>query len=587
MVSRLLFSFKKALRNPVFWFGVIMLLFSYYRFNENYQEGSIIRGDAKGYYAVLPAFFTYEDPSFERSTFAENYHQSNPSKPDYLVLADNGKTYNKYFPGVAMLQAPFYSMATVKSIVMVRTADGYTGIYQFFFYLGHTFYALLGLILFYAFLIKLFPEKRTLIQWMIPVIYLATPLFHYSVNTLSYSHSYSIFLLAGFGILILKMRNSVGLWNFFCLGLITGMIALVRPTNLIIILLIPFLLGSRDHLYSFLNQLLEKRARKLLIGILGFSIILTHLILIWKWQTGQWVVGSYGNSEGFNFMSPEIINSLFSFRIGLFLHTPILILSIIGLIVLFKKDKFKAIWWTLYFLVNAWVISAWWCWDYESTFGNRPYTEHLIFLILPLFALMTEKRKWIYPIVGLFTLVGFVRIYTYNTGAMTNQRFTSDNYISSLAFWNSENNGRWAYTKSCKPYGQMTNEFVLFENKGIYLIHARAEFSCPGTVELPKLRENERYYYRVSLDKKVAALPFNDVNIVIDGTRNDGSHYYTAIPLSNDKLEGLNDWKHLEFEGVIPDNLQEMQSVKIYLWNRGRHEFEVRDLKIAIEEYKG
>ncbi|MFT6443044.1 MAG: hypothetical protein ACJASM_002602 [Salibacteraceae bacterium] len=382
------------------------------------------------------------------------------------------------------------------------------------------------------------------------------------------------------------MRKEVCKWHFLGLGLTLGMIVLVRPTNLVIILIIPFLLGNTEGLRMFWRQLFKNRAKNFIYGTAGALLIIFNLFLIWKWESGSWLVWSYGG-EGFTFLSPHIIASLFSFRVGLFVHTPILILSIVGLVYLYKSNTFQAFWWALYFIVNCWVISSWWAWDYESAFGNRPYTEHLIFILLPLFTLLQKRKVWTYSFIGLFFIVGLIRISTFNSGFMVNQKFTSKNYFVSLAFWKDANFDRWAYPKSCHPFGERTKELVLREQKGELQINSNDLFNLSGKATLPLPRTTERLYFRVVLDKMTTDVPLEDVLLVVDA-RNEktGASYYRAVPLHNDRLEGVNEWAHVEFESLIPDNLQTLESLNIYIWNKGRKQFKIKNFKIILEEYK-
>ena len=132
---------------------------------------------------------------------------------------------------------------------------------------------------------------------------------------------------------------------------------------------------------------------------------------------------------------------------------------------------------------------------------------------------------------------------------MVNQKFTSDNYFASLAFWEDDNFDRWAYTKSCHPFGKKTKELVLREQKEVLQINANDIFTLSGKSEIHLPRTTERWYYRVVLDKMTSGVPLEDVNLVIDA-RNEktGASYYSAVPLYNDRLEGVNERAHVEFE---------------------------------------
>ena len=172
-------SILKSISSPVFWFGLFLVFFSFYNYSGR-EETQAIRSDMRGYYSYLPAILSHNDPSFQKCLEAEAQYLQGKKNQNYLVKTENGGVHNKYFPGVALLQSPFYAMATAISWMTGIPTDGYSATYQLFLQIGATFYAILGLLLFYSLLKNLFPEQKTLIRWLLPVLYLATPLFHSS-----------------------------------------------------------------------------------------------------------------------------------------------------------------------------------------------------------------------------------------------------------------------------------------------------------------------------------------------------------------------------------------------------------------------
>jgi len=575
----------RALKNPVVLFGLFMLLFSLYKTLSD-DPKYIIRSDGRGYYAYLPALAIFNDSSFDASLNAELDYIGKNQAPKYLVRTEDGDIHNKYFPGVAVLQAPFFVLATAVSWIAGQPIDGYSEIYSFFFYFGSLFYVILGLFLFHKVLLALFPNARNKIAWLIPIFYIATPIFHYSINTPSFGHLYSFFLFAWFARITLQLKNSPTRSRFLLLGIALGLIVMVRPTNVLIVFALPILLGDLESFKSFFRQIFEKRGRNFIIGILGFGSVLSLLFLIWKWESGNWLVWSYGG-EGFNFTYPEFFPTLFSFRIGLFVHTPILILAVVGAIYIYRRNAFRFLFWFVYLLLITFIISAWWCWDYESPFGNRPFTEHLVFLLLPLVPLVIDKKRWITGMLMLFALIGGLRIWSFNSGYMQNQRFTSSNYFSSLAVWNSDNVDRWNYTRSCKPYGEKIDVIVMLDKPEIFNVSPDQEFLYMAEAALHKPRSDERFYYRVELHKRVSDVPFSDVYLVIDAkNETTGKRYYYATELFNDRFEGQEEWSELTFEGTINDNLQEYDKVGIYIWNLGGQKFSLRKTRFTLEEYK-
>ncbi len=383
---------KQILRNPFNWFISFLIIFSFVRLTKMDELRNVIYSDGKGYYAYLPSLLIHHDENFEKTRQAEKKYFGFDDLQLYLHKDRNGKTYDKYFPGLAILQLPFFVIACGISWISGQPITGYSDVFLFCFYLGSLFYSVLGMILFSRCLRDLFPNQGKALQWLIPILYISTPLFFYAINIPCLSHLYSFFLFGCFARLVLRLKNTVSWKDLFLLGIVVGMIFLVRPTNGVVVLILPVLLGSKSEVIRVFKEILQSKMYGIPVTIIGFLIPLGILFGVWKWQTGSWILWSY-SGEGFNFLSPHIYEHLFSFRIGLFWQIPIMILVFTGWIYFFKENKFAALFWFIYFAINLWIFSSWWCWDFESAFGSRPYTEHLFFLLIPVIFLFEKHRK--------------------------------------------------------------------------------------------------------------------------------------------------------------------------------------------------
>ncbi|MFA7272695.1 MAG: hypothetical protein WC044_02450 [Crocinitomicaceae bacterium] len=577
-------SIFKLAYSPLFWLALILAFSVLTKNGSSDNLKQVIRSDGRGYYAYLPAFFIYDDPSFSKSSEAEK--RITGSDDQYYLFKDGkGKIHNKYFPGIAILQAPFFGLGCTVSWLMGREINGYSNLFQFFFLLGSLFYSLLGMYFFQKCLKSLFPEHLKKIPWLIPIFYFATPLWYYCIITPNFTHLYSFFLFGLFTFLLLKIKESSHWQQVLLLGLVTGLITLVRPTNILVIFVIPFILGSPEKLKSVWNEIILNKGFKIACALFAYSSVIIFLLFIWRWQTGEWFVWSY-KGEGFNWTQPHFWENLFSFRIGLFVHTPLLLLAVLGSYFLYKKSTFQFVFWWIYFLLNMWVISAWWCWDYESPFGNRPTTEHIFFLVMPLFELFDKNRRWLWGVLLLLSLLGIYRFQQSASGAFTVQRFTAGSYFKSLQFWKSYPVSRFNFTLSPEVFGTKISEDLLLDFQNEKEIRAEEEFPLGSEAKLDLPRSFERYGYRVELDKKISDDFLDGVYLVMDASDENLSHrHYVATALYNDCFEGKKEWKHLVFEGIIHDNLQKFDRVKIYIWNQNHRHLWVKNVKITLCEY--
>lgn len=578
----------RQLQRPIFWFIVAFFILGFVRNASftGYQSVSI-GTDGRGYYAYLPAYFLYHDNTFQKTLKAEmEYMQQEVPSQYYLFKDPKGRYYNKYFPGVAIFQAPFFGMAVLTNYVAGKDPTGYSHTFSNFFYLGHLFYSILGILIFVSCLRELFPNARN-IEWKVILIYLATPLLYYSVE-IPLSHSYTFLLFGVFTWLVLRIKRSPDLKYFFLAGLILGWITIVRPPNFMVVLIIPFLMGSWEATKTLFQQLFTAQARRFLLVMLGFLLPLGYLLAVLHWQTGEWFFWPY-SGEGFNWSKPMFWQQLVSFRTGIFLQTPLVLFALIGAVLLVKKKGFAMSFWFLYLLVNAYVIAAWWCWDYASLMGTRPYTEHFFFIMMPLIPLMDRKPKLMYPIVMATAILGVIRYAEISSGYMTDQRFTKGNYFQSLLFWKPENFGRWSFTQSCEPFGEVVDAKSLGEHPEELHITGDMEFIYTSDIEMGYDHLDERIFVTVEMDKRVNdELPLEDVFVIIDAYDSKGDiRFYFSQPLYNDKYEAKGYWKHINVSEFVQDNFSQCDRVRVYIWNKGKRDLSIRNFKASYRKFRG
>jgi hypothetical protein len=101
-----------------------------------------INGDGRGYYAYLPAIFIYHDLNFDFVKKTDNV-------PEIFVgnflNEKDGKKFDKYFIGVAVLLLPFFSIAYLLSVILGYSLDGYSQLFQYSVSFAALFYLTTGL----------------------------------------------------------------------------------------------------------------------------------------------------------------------------------------------------------------------------------------------------------------------------------------------------------------------------------------------------------------------------------------------------------------------------------------------------------
>ncbi|MBI2270847.1 MAG: hypothetical protein HYU69_10905 [Bacteroidetes bacterium] len=148
--------------------------------------------------------------------------------------------------------------------------------------------------------------------------------------------------------------------------------------------------------------------------------------------TGHFFVDAYRH-EHFNWLNPEFINILFSYKKGLFVYTPITLLSLTGLFHLFKQNRYQLFTFLGFFILLTYVLSSWWCWYYGGSFGLRAYVEfYALFAILMTTALTTISNKILkkiyYSLIMIAVFICMIQTYQYRYYQIHWSEMTKEKY---------------------------------------------------------------------------------------------------------------------------------------------------------------
>ncbi len=345
--------------------SVIMLTEQHWK-----DEQRVIEWDAVSYYAYLPATFIYNDLSL---SFADDY--KGPHK--FIVWPEQGpegRYVIKTSMGLSMLWAPFFLAGHAVALISGEDAGGYSPPYKFFLLVAALTFLAIGLVYLRRILLEHVPDLAA--AAVLAAFVFGTNLYWYTLYQGTMSHVYSFALISAFVWFSMKWQENHGRWwPAARLGLILGLITLIRPTNVII--LIFFLLYgviSAEGFRQRIRELAGDYRRMAVIAIMALVVWIPQMIY-WKEMTGHWLWFSYGNDERFFFTDPAIIKGLFSWRKGLFVYTPLMIFAFAGIIHLWRKRSPHALAVTLFVPLNIYIIFSWWCWWYGGGFGQRAFID--------------------------------------------------------------------------------------------------------------------------------------------------------------------------------------------------------------------
>jgi hypothetical protein len=380
--------------------GLLIAICVWYGKNlDTWGRDKVIDNDVVSYYAYLPAGLIFHDLGF-------NFVKELPSDfkgKIWVGTAPNGKPILRMTMGLAILWLPFFLMAHLYSKLMGIEAFGYSWPYSFSIFAATIFYLLIGLIFLRKILIKYFSEIVTGITLLLLV--LATNLMFYTISEPGMSHVYSFSLITIFLYITLQWVENATVKSSIILGLLAGLIVLIRPVNGLV-LVFPALL-SVNSFDEFYQRILIRWKFISLAGIAALLIILPQLFY-WKMQTGQFIFNSYMDQGRFYFMNPHVLDGLISFRKGWIIYTPVMLFSILGLFFLKQYIKGFTTAIIVFLVLFIYVIYSWWCWWYGGSFGSRPMIDTYGIMAIPLAAFLSfvmKKSFWQQGVVGLLLII--------------------------------------------------------------------------------------------------------------------------------------------------------------------------------------
>ncbi|MBL7719755.1 MAG: hypothetical protein JNL72_13010 [Flavipsychrobacter sp.] len=356
------------------------------------EEKAVIAWDASGYYWPLPAAFIYKDVRHQH--FADSIIRKYRPTPDFQQAVHfeggNPDYIFRYTFGMAVLYAPFFAAAHCVAGPLGYPADGFSPPYQFAILAGAILMALIGL--WYMRRLLLYFYQDTTVAIVLLLLCLGTNYLNYAGidSALSHSWLFTLYVLLLYHSHHFYIRSTYS--RAASIGLLVGLITLVRPTDLISSI-IPLLWGLNDFRPQTILERFKLLIKKWKLLLLAGSIAGTLLFLqlaYWEWATTYWVMDTYPG-QGFTFSDPHFFDYIFSYRSGWATYTPMVFLFFSGFVLfLFKGHNRLPI--ILFSLLNLYIVVSWEQWWY-SGMGGRAMVQSYSIWIFPLATLVETYRK--------------------------------------------------------------------------------------------------------------------------------------------------------------------------------------------------
>lgn len=295
------------------------------------------------------------------------------------------------------------------TLITDGVASGYSPTYKFGIAMSSLFYLVLGLFFMRKILRKFY--SGSVVSLTLLFVGLGTNFYYYTVIGVGMPHIYLLALFSIIIYLLIEWYQSPTIKLSAFLGLLAGLIILVRPTMLIIVVLALFFgVNSFEKLKERMLFFKANLLKILTILVAAFCIWVPQF-LYWKISAGTYLFYSY-TEEGFFFSDPQLLNALFSYRKGWLLYTPLMIFSLLGFFQMFRKKDQNALSVVLTVVVYFYVASCWWDWWFGGSFGYRTMIEMLPLLAFGLayfiHHLLSAVKFYKLPVLALmFLLLGF------------------------------------------------------------------------------------------------------------------------------------------------------------------------------------
>jgi hypothetical protein len=583
---------------------IILVLFVilFISFKDPYRSWDrVINSDGKGYYAYLPAIFIYHDLQFRFvEQYEAQYYPSNRSVFKEFRNKAGDRVVDKYFPGMAIVWLPFFLGGHFFAYLELFPMDGYSLPYQLAIALSALFFLWLGARLLMKLLIRMGsdPKRAAFITF---VVTLGTNLIFFTIVEGSMTHVYSFALITAFALTVHNLFHRYKPKRFILSLFLFLLISLIRPTNAMILLIVPFMAGSRKT-FSDTFKLAFSSKTNLVAGSILCLLFLMIPLLLWKEQTGKWLVYTYAD-EKLNFFRPAILQILFSFNRGWFLYTPVAFISLFGMIGLFRQNRFRFFWLLGFLVVFIYVVSCWWVWYYASKCGQRIFIDIYFITGILLFYLYQSLgsvflKRALTTLLVLFTGLNLFQFYQHARWIYPPSIITGEIFRDSF----------FSTTKRARVY---------LPEEGIVKIKSYANDleKDYGWLNTPtrsgelhhtgnwSSKIDRSYPYGIGMDVMADTLIMTgngivrisgwlftpgektETSLVVDFQSGGVSKSYNPFYLEDFAVPDK--WTYFEAAFYVPENLPEKSSVKVYFFNPSQQRaFYIDDLRVDFISLK-
>lgn len=340
--------------------------------------GAKIDWDGTGYYGYLRSVMFDHNLQFKSDWTADTkpvgaVGLGKKGLPHGIPITKTGHLANYLSVGPAILWAPFVGATRAGELLLHHgkdiPGDGHGLPYARAVCLASALYAFLGLWISFRLARNFVEEKWALLATI--AIWFASSLTLYMYADPSWAHADCVFAVALFLWYWYRTRESRAAGQWAIWGLLSGLMCDVYFPNSVFVLLpaveLVLELRKSDDRFAAIRSSLVRG----LVFAGAFIVAFSPTLIVRQIIFGNPLsTGAYG-SQGWNWTSPKFLNILFASSHGLFTTTPVLLISVAGLVLSWRSHRSVA--WRLTLLAVAFwcLIAVYPWWNGLVSFGNR------------------------------------------------------------------------------------------------------------------------------------------------------------------------------------------------------------------------
>jgi hypothetical protein len=373
-----------------------------------------VRGDGVGYYAYARSLLIEHKLDFRQDWLRANTsfrmdRIDSDGRIDPRQYTSTGHLNNHFSIGPAILWSPFLIVAHAGVLVADHlgahiAADGFSRPYTVAMSFGTALYGFLAVLISFDLARRFVSESWAFVAAV--GIWFGSSLPAYMYFDPSWSHAQSAFAVALFVWYWLRTRGRRSVAEWAILGAIAGLMIDVYYVTAALFLL-P-VIESVTGYCKLLRASPRVGVAPLLCGNALFGVTLIAVfsptLVVKKIIYGSFF--NFGYTEHWYWNSPAFFKVCFSSDHGLFTWTPILILSVLGLVALRARDGALSADLIAVFVLYLYVMGCYEDWQGISSYGSRFFVALTPLFVIGLAALFDWCARWWTPQRGRVLAVG-------------------------------------------------------------------------------------------------------------------------------------------------------------------------------------